>query len=301
MKHRRSICAFLIMGCALPCCAQSGFSPIRINVGGSAYTDASGQVWQADYGFLANGSGTASTTTTIQNTSQQAIYQTERANCTNSAPVAYLLPVPNGNYILNLKFAEIANPPRVMNIVVNGTTVATGFNIAALAGGSYIPLDRQFPVTVTSGVLSFSLNYVLNCPTLSGIEITAQTPQAGVIGLSSALATYVIKGPAFGTSGVAVINAAGSLDVAAGPPTGCLLQNGTVTTCITHFVSNESPGGVQNGANTVFTLANAPTHLMYFRNGIIQVPSLDYSLAGSTITAFFPPLSDDTLSADYTY
>lgn len=51
------------------------FTPIRVNVGGTAYTDALGQFWNADYGSNGAG-GTTSTTNTIAGTPDWPLYNT---------------------------------------------------------------------------------------------------------------------------------------------------------------------------------------------------------------------------------
>lgn len=53
------------------------------------------------------------------------------------------------------------------------------------------------------------------------------------------------------------------------------------------FVDSETPGGVMNGVNTTFTLANAPSpssSLMLQFNGQTVIQGVDFTLSGSTIT-----------------
>lgn len=45
----------------------------------------------------------------------------------------------------------------------------------------------------------------------------------------------------------------------------------------------EVPSGAITGANVTFGLAEVPTTLLLFRNGILQQPAVDYNLSGSTI------------------
>lgn len=70
------------------------------------------------------------------------------------------------------------------------------------------------------------------------------------------------------------------------------------------FVDSETPTGAANGANAVFTLANAPnpsTSLTLYRNGLRMQAGGDYSLSGSTITflAGQLPQAGDTLICSY--
>jgi hypothetical protein len=79
------------------------------------------------------------------------------------------------------------------------------------------------------------------------------------------------------------------------PPTG---------TPMIGFTDAESPAGVVNGTNAIFTLAETPlpaSSLRVFRNGLLQKESVDYILAVNTIT-FLPgsiPQIDDILQASY--
>jgi hypothetical protein len=69
------------------------------------------------------------------------------------------------------------------------------------------------------------------------------------------------------------------------------------------FVDGETPAGLINGANAVFTLASAPfpaSSLQLYRNGVLQKLGLDYTLAGNTITfatASIPGVADVLLSS----
>ena len=65
----------------------------------------------------------------------------------------------------------------------------------------------------------------------------------------------------------------------------------------------ETPAGLVNSANTVYTLAHAPTpgtSLRIYSNGVLQNPST-YSLAGSTITFTTAPATGVWLTAFYRY
>ncbi len=132
------------------------FAPIRINSGGR-YTDSMGQAWEPDYGYDQS-LGIWQTNTTISGTSDQRLYQTERFNVPDL--VYRFFSVPNGNYIVTLKFAEIydgAPGQRYMNIALNGTTVLTGLDVWTAAGGPNRAYDRSFPVSVTNSQLTISL------------------------------------------------------------------------------------------------------------------------------------------------
>lgn len=110
-------------------------------------------------------------------------------------------------------------------------------------------------------------------------------------------------GTDFTVSGQTVTFASASL-----PQSGDLVQafyrtTGTGTTAT--FVDNEVPGGTINGANTTFTLANAPNpsaSLKLYKNGVLLAQNIDYTLSGATITFVntkAAPQAGDSLLASY--
>jgi uncharacterized repeat protein (TIGR02543 family) len=138
--------------------STGGFTPIRISAGGP-YTDSQGQYWAADYGYLQG--STYSTTASITGTADPKLYQTERYNY-NGTPstLTYQFSVPNGNYTVTLKFAEIydtAAGQRYMNGSLNGTTVFSNLDVWTATGGPNRAYDLSYPVSVTSGLLTITL------------------------------------------------------------------------------------------------------------------------------------------------
>jgi len=78
---------------------------VRVNAGGGNYTDGNGDLWSADYGY--NTGNTFSTTDPISGTTDDVLYQTERWDSSTSPELMYSFSVPNGDYVVNLYFAEI--------------------------------------------------------------------------------------------------------------------------------------------------------------------------------------------------
>jgi hypothetical protein len=69
------------------------------------------------------------------------------------------------------------------------------------------------------------------------------------------------------------------------------------------FIVRETPGGLVNGANTTYTLANTPisnTEMLYV-NGLLQEPGAgnDYTISGGTITMLSAPVSGDRIRVNY--
>jgi hypothetical protein len=70
------------------------------------------------------------------------------------------------------------------------------------------------------------------------------------------------------------------------------------------FADNETPTGVIDGANKVFSLAKTPSpsaNLQLFKNGILQVEGTDYTLAKNVVTFGAAPALASTLKAFYRY
>ena len=68
-------------------------------------------------------------------------------------------------------------------------------------------------------------------------------------------------------------------------------------------VNGETPAGAVNGVNTAFTLAQAPTFLILFVDGVRMNKGAgkDYTLAGNQITMLYPLQIGQVPSADYLY
>jgi YD repeat-containing protein len=163
-----------IVAAASPAPAQTAFEPIRVDAGGSGYTDSLGQVWGADTGF---GSGTVATSTsaTITGTPDSALFQSIRYLNGGSGDLTYSFSVPNGAYEVKLLFAEIWSGAftvgvRTFHIKLEGETVEQNLDVFAVAGAN-AALVRTFPANVTDGSLSIALGQSVQNPVISGIEI----------------------------------------------------------------------------------------------------------------------------------
>jgi len=135
-----------------------------------------------------------------------------------------------------------------------------------------------------------------------------QIPESSVVGLLSDLAMRPQRGAGYAPSQAVYIDSAGLLEAVSGSLTDCVRVNGTSGPCGSStgpgFADGETPAGLLNGTNAVFTLANPPSpaaSLALYRNGLVQQQNVDYSVAGNVIT-FAPgslPVAGDTLMASY--
>lgn len=143
---------------------------IRIGCGRIAdYTDTLGQVWAADNSFTGGdrfGSGNA-----ISGTTDDPIFQSERYG-----NFSYSITVPNGNYTLNLGFAETTwiRPfdygVRVFDVTAQGILILDNFDILV-----DVPEDtaliKSFSITVSSGTVDLVFTTVADNAKISNIEI----------------------------------------------------------------------------------------------------------------------------------
>ncbi len=131
-----------------------------------------------------------------------------------------------------------------------------------------------------------------------------------VAGLSAALEQRPVKASGFAPGRAVFINSGGELESVGGNPEDCVRVDGTSGPCGVgggagaNFVDAETPAGLLNGTNAVFTLANAPSpasSLELYRNGLLLRQGLDYTLEGNVITFVSGaiPQPGDVLTASY--
>lgn len=68
------------------------------------------------------------------------------------------------------------------------------------------------------------------------------------------------------------------------------------------FWEGETPSGLINGSNTVFTISQTPLEgetVDVFLDGLKQIPTTDYSISGTTITFVTAPVAGQNLRVDY--
>ena len=135
-----------------------GTTTLRINSGGGTYTDTSGNAWLADADFT--GGDTYTFNTSVAGTSDPTLYQDVRYSAT---AFGYTLPASPGAYTLKLHFVEgdptIQAGGRLFNVLVNGSTVLSNFDVYAAGGGMGKAVDQSLPITVPTGSSSVSVSF----------------------------------------------------------------------------------------------------------------------------------------------
>jgi hypothetical protein len=149
---------------------------IRINAGGPAYTDSSGNSWLADQYFT--GGGTFSSSHAISGTSDQALYQNERWGS-----FSYAIPVVNGTYDVKLHFVELyygtsvtgGSGKRVFGMDLLDTAASpdvSNLDIYSQVGPNAALVKTITGVGVSDGVLNIQSIYgSADDPEIAAIEI----------------------------------------------------------------------------------------------------------------------------------
>lgn len=160
----------LVLCCLLATNAESN-ALYRINVGGQAYTDSNGNEWEPDtLNNYFNVGNKHSTSNDISGTDDPTIYKTERWKAST-----WTFPITDpGDYQVVLHWAEIyvSNVgARVFDVKIQDELVLNDFDIYAQAGGDFIAIKQEFPVTVTTDNLKIEFIQVAQQPKICGIEI----------------------------------------------------------------------------------------------------------------------------------
>jgi len=130
------------------------------------YVDLFGRRWLADkeyspesWGYF--GSAAAwSSARAIEGTEEDGLYQTQRYGAGGS--FGYRFDVPNGNYRVDIHFAEIytqfdAPGKRIFDVLIEMQTVLNDFDVVQTAAGQYTALSRTFtPVQVNDEQLNIT-------------------------------------------------------------------------------------------------------------------------------------------------
>lgn len=167
--------------------SNSPFS-LFINAGGPAYTATDGKEYLADQYFV--GGNTYQQAKSIANTTDDALYQTERY-----APnLVYNIPVPKATvYRITLHLSEIfsgayVEGARIFSVSLEDSTVLQDFDIFKTAGPA-TAYTQSFDIAVNDGVLNLSGLATVDNAKLSAIGIEEQT-QAIAPTLSPCVANF---------------------------------------------------------------------------------------------------------------
>lgn len=209
------------------------------------------------------------------------------------------VPVVNGALFVRLVPTTDATPAAAY-VVTYQSDGKTQFQEVWAVPPSTLPLRvRDVRSAISPGTASGS----------GGPSTLTPIPESAVVGLVSDLSIRPIKGLGYGTGRAALVNDTGGIETVVGNLADCVHVDGTSGPCfdtsqLPTYVDAETPGGIVDGANTVFTLAAAPlpaASLQLFRNGVALTQGSDYTISSSTITfaAGAAPQPLDALEAWY--
>jgi hypothetical protein len=156
----------------LPVAARAQ-QPIRVNCAGPNYTDSKGQLWQADFGF--NGGTPRNLSATVKGVYDQALFQKSRLNENANSGLIYTFNVPDGEYRVNLYFAETWAPDqvvgaRVFNVKLQGAAAFTSLDVYAEAGAN-AELVKGSDISVTNGQIAIEFDDIVASAKIDAIEI----------------------------------------------------------------------------------------------------------------------------------
>jgi Malectin domain len=118
------------------------------------------------------GGSTFTTTAAIAGTTDDRLYQTSRYG-----NFSYAIPVPNGDYLVTLKFTEVSYTKvgqRVFDVLMEGAEVLNNLDLVDEVGPK-VAYDVTLPVHVTDGVLNIGFRSVVNSAKVNGIVIMGGT------------------------------------------------------------------------------------------------------------------------------
>lgn len=143
---------------------------IRVNCGGSTYRDRFGNTWSTDQAYKPGSWGhvmggyALNIPLSIAGTVDDPLYQAER-----NALDFYRFTVPNGEYVVTLKFAELfykKEGQRIYHVDIEGNRVMENFDMIATAGFARA-IDRTFQVNVNDGRLDIHFVTIYTAPGIS--------------------------------------------------------------------------------------------------------------------------------------
>jgi alpha-galactosidase len=144
---------------------------IRIKAGANEpFTDADGNLWEADHGFADGDTLARAEDLAVANTKNPALYRSERYGMT-----AFSLPLANGKYMVNLHFAETYEEMTAAGLRVFSFNVAghafKDFDLFVKAGGLQRAYVESVLVEITGGKLDITFTPSVENPEINGLEI----------------------------------------------------------------------------------------------------------------------------------
>ncbi|MBN2442606.1 MAG: PHB depolymerase family esterase [Spirochaetales bacterium] len=205
-----------------------------VNCGGAAYVGSDGTEFEADRGY--SGGSAYDNGSSVSGTSDPTLYSTERYGDSE-----YSVPVPKGEYLVTLYFAEnyhTSAGSRIFNVSIEGIQAIGNLDIYAKAGGNTAYVTEN-SVTVSDGEINIEFSTVTENAMVNAIKITALSFSGEPVADFSISPTYV------GPGDTVTVDASASYD-----------PDGTIT----HYQVNFGDGYSANGIITSHVYNNAGTY-----------------------------------------
>jgi hypothetical protein len=205
--------------------------------------------------------------------------------------------------------AQIVNGVLLVQLVPNIT--GTNYTARYTSNGNIQFVETWYVPSSTSPVRLKDVRVATSTGgSLTPPADTTTVAESDVTGLAADLAARPVKASGYTPSRAVYIDATGALDAVPGSLADCVRVDGTSGPCGgtgstgPGFVDGETPAGLINGTNAVFTLANTPspsTSLAVYRNGVLQKQDLDYSVTGNVVTfaGTALPKAGDVITVSY--
>ncbi len=250
-------------------------------------------------------------------TIQDVLYKADgtRFNGTQTISWTSFQAVDNTSVVAQSTTVKVLNGNLRVELVPNTTaTPATIYTVTYNSDGF---AQFQESWSVPSSLMPLHVRDVRTAPASPGGSDTTDVgttpiPESSVVGLVADLGARPLMAPGFAAGHVAMVNSSGQVDSVLGNPADCVYVNGSSGPCGSggsgsayNFVDGDSPVGVVDGSNTVFTLngvASPASSIALYRNGVLQKAGFDYTLSGSGAIQFAAastPQPTDVLVASY--
>ena len=220
-------------------------------------------------------------TTGVTNAAPAAVYQSERyGNSTYTFPSL----VASTQYTIRLHFAELywtATGKRVFNVLINGTTVLSNFDVFAAAGAQYKAVVRDFTATPdASGQIVIKFNTVTDNATIGGIEVLTTSCSAGLQYCGSACVNAGASSPPTG------ITLSGTTPICSGTQTKLTVSGGSLGAGASWvwYTNSSHTGAIGTGASITVSPASTTTYFVR-----AEGPCSNTSDASQSVSVYPPP------------
>lgn len=157
--------------------------PYRINSGSSTPITINGKTWSSDDGYAFNNLQPFinPALSEITATDEDSLYFDEQSSNADKRPFKYELPLPDGDYVVRLHFAEVywgtpgsgltgGRGSRIMSVTMENKIRLINYDIVGDVGVASAVI-KNIPVTVADGKLTIDFSATVNRPSLSALEV----------------------------------------------------------------------------------------------------------------------------------